>query len=230
MAAKEDSFHLTWLLRRWCQRSLVPAESFPKRVLRAPLKTEAFSISASLFPSFGMFFPPLAYGPFLFKHGVWCNAPSSLSGGYQGLEPCWCSPRQGLQSQTGERRTYPEPRRGTAWIRREGWRQGWREPRVPVPQRGAMERDEGTGVGMGRDGTGSPRPCCRQRSQVGTIKCRVKRFSRLIVVSFLLIAPPQVAGYSAPAALRRPSLRSALGDFTGSLLWLSARTSSPAVH
>lgn len=72
-----------------------------------------------------------------------------------------------------------------------GRREGWREPRVPVPRR---ERDEGTGVGMGREGTGSPLPCCWQRSQVGTIKCRVKRFSRLIVISFLLIAPPQVAG------------------------------------
>lgn len=99
--------------------------------------------------------------------------------------------RQGLQSQTREQSTYPEPWCGRAQTGREPW--------VPVPWLSDAEGDEGISVVLGRDGTG--RGCHHrwERSQVGTIKYHVKRFSRLIVISFLLIIPPQIAGYSTAA-------------------------------
>lgn len=73
--------------------------------------------------------------------------------------------------------------------------------------------------------------CCWERSQVGTIKCHVKRFSKLIFISFLLIISPQIAGYNTPAYCPFSSgIPGSATRCTDPLVCLSAHTSNCEAH
>lgn len=187
MAVKEESFYPSWFLQGWCQQSLHTCRDLSEISIMRPFINWSLlqQIQLILFICDGIF-SPLAYGPFLFKHGVRWNAPSSFSGGYQEMARDGGLARRGLQSRTGEQNTYPEPRWGMVQIGREPW--------VPAPQLSHAESAEGTGVVLGRDGTGRECRRCWERSRMGTIKYCAKIFSWLIVVSFPLIAPPEIAG------------------------------------
>lgn len=171
----------------------------------------------------GLFFP-LPHGISFFLNMV-CDAthlPASLG------NTRWCFARWKLQSPTREQSAYPDPPGRSAWI-------------FIVPGYSGKERVMGMSTAAGRLRESQRHQlgavtwmgchCCWERSQVGTIKCHVKRFSKLIFISFLLIISPQIAGYNTPAYCPFSSgIPGSATRCTDPLVCLSAHTSNCAAH